>query len=60
LPGKQQPFAKEGEGYLEHIKEWYPHREDPNVMFLIYEEMKQVYLRIYRGCETRQNYGVNC
>jgi len=35
-------MSKEGEGYLEHVREWYEHRNNENVLLLVYEEMKQV------------------
>nr|CAB3266700.1 sulfotransferase 1C2-like [Phallusia mammillata] len=41
LAGNQYAFAKKGEGYLECIKEWYKHKNDENVLFLVYEEMKK-------------------
>lgn len=28
--------------YMEIIREWYPHRNDPNTMYLYYEDMKKV------------------
>ncbi|CAK8692823.1 unnamed protein product [Clavelina lepadiformis] len=40
-PRKQSMFAKEGEGYLEHIRSWYQHKDDENVLFLCFEEMKR-------------------
>ena len=27
--------------YSEHLLSWWPHRNDPNVLFLVYEEMKE-------------------
>ncbi|XP_076822462.1 amine sulfotransferase-like [Clavelina lepadiformis] len=41
LTGQHKLFAKEGEGYLEHIKEWYPHRNDSNIMFVTFEDLKE-------------------
>ncbi|XP_078492157.1 sulfotransferase 6B1-like [Ciona intestinalis] len=30
---------KEGEWYMEHLLSWYPHRNDSNVMFVVYEDL---------------------
>ena len=40
--GEHKLFAKKGEGYLEHLKEWYPHQNDSNVLFAFYEDLKKV------------------
>ncbi|XP_002123224.2 amine sulfotransferase-like [Ciona intestinalis] len=32
---------KKGENYLDHILSWYPHRNDDNVMFICYEDIKK-------------------
>nr|CAB3266699.1 sulfotransferase 1C2-like [Phallusia mammillata] len=37
----QGVFSKPGEGYLEHVTEWYRHKNDENIMFLAYEDLKQ-------------------
>ena len=39
-------FSKEGEWYPDHILSWYPYRNDDNVLFLMYEEMKKVSLAV--------------
>ncbi|CAK8681091.1 unnamed protein product [Clavelina lepadiformis] len=39
--GKQPVHSKEGEWYPDHILSWYPYRNDDNVLFLMYEEMKK-------------------
>ncbi|CAK8692759.1 amine sulfotransferase-like [Clavelina lepadiformis] len=39
--GEHKLFAKKGEGYLEHLKEWYPHQNDSNVLFVYYEDLKK-------------------
>ncbi|CAK8681095.1 unnamed protein product [Clavelina lepadiformis] len=39
--GKQPVHLKEGEWYPDHILSWYPYRNDDNVLFLMYEEMKK-------------------
>ncbi|CAK8692762.1 unnamed protein product [Clavelina lepadiformis] len=39
--GEHKLFAKKGEGYLEHLKEWYPHQNDSNVLFAFYEDLKK-------------------
>ncbi|CAK8692764.1 sulfotransferase 1B1-like [Clavelina lepadiformis] len=41
IAGEQKLFAKKGEGYLEHLKEWYPHQNDSNVLFVYYEDLKK-------------------
>nr|XP_009859123.2 sulfotransferase 1C2-like [Ciona intestinalis] len=41
LQGKHSWFVKKGEGYLDHVLSWYPHRFDDNVMLVYYEDMKQ-------------------
>ncbi|CAK8692758.1 sulfotransferase 1B1-like [Clavelina lepadiformis] len=41
LKGEHKLFAKKGEGYLEHLKEWYPHQNDNNVLFVHYEDLKK-------------------
>ncbi|XP_076816857.1 amine sulfotransferase-like [Clavelina lepadiformis] len=41
INGQQSMCAKEGEGYLEHIRSWYQHKDDENVLFLCFEEMKK-------------------
>jgi hypothetical protein len=44
--------------YWAHIRSWWPHRHDPNVLFLCYEEMKEDLPRTVRrvaafiGCEV--------
>ncbi|XP_078489376.1 cytosolic sulfotransferase 3-like [Ciona intestinalis] len=37
--GKQLLGNKEGEWYMEHLLSWYPHRNDSNVMFVVYEDL---------------------
>nr|XP_002120509.2 amine sulfotransferase-like [Ciona intestinalis] len=42
LEGRGIQFnLKKGENYLDHILSWYPHRNDDNVMFVCYEDMKK-------------------
>ncbi|XP_076818062.1 amine sulfotransferase-like isoform X2 [Clavelina lepadiformis] len=41
INGNNTQFAKEGEGYLEHIRSWHQHKDDENVLFLCFEEMKK-------------------
>lgn len=33
--------AKRPTSYWAHVRSWWPHRHDPNVLFLCYEDMKQ-------------------
>lgn len=40
--GKQKVFAKDGEGYLEHVRDWNEHRSDGNALFIVYEDLKKV------------------
>jgi len=35
-------MAKEGEGYLEHVRDWWERFNDDNVMVLVFEKMKEV------------------
>ena len=50
--------AKRANPYWAHIRSWWPHRNDPEVLFLCYEDMKQdLPLTIQRiatfiGCEV--------
>ncbi|CAK8674894.1 unnamed protein product [Clavelina lepadiformis] len=39
--GKMPMGMKNGQWYLDHILTWYPHRDDKNVMFIYYEDMKR-------------------
>ncbi|XP_076812066.1 cytosolic sulfotransferase 3-like [Clavelina lepadiformis] len=41
ISGKQANCAKEGEWYPDHILSWYPYRNDDNVMFMAYEDLKK-------------------
>ncbi|XP_076811758.1 sulfotransferase 1C2-like [Clavelina lepadiformis] len=41
ISGKQPVHLKEGEWYPDHILSWYPYRNDDNVLFLMYEEIKK-------------------
>ena len=33
---------KEGEWYPDHILSWYPYRDQENVLFVMYEDLKKV------------------
>nr|XP_026694975.1 amine sulfotransferase-like isoform X1 [Ciona intestinalis]XP_026694978.1 amine sulfotransferase-like isoform X1 [Ciona intestinalis] len=41
ITGKQNVLAKDGEGYLEHVRDWAKHKNDSNAMFLMYEDIRQ-------------------
>nr|XP_026691622.1 bile salt sulfotransferase-like [Ciona intestinalis] len=41
ISGKQQMTNKEGEYYMEHLLSWYPHRNDENVLFVVFEDLKK-------------------
>ncbi|XP_078489794.1 sulfotransferase 2A1-like [Ciona intestinalis] len=41
ISGKQQMTNIEGEYYMEHLLSWYPHRNDENVLFVVFEDLKK-------------------
>nr|XP_039271504.1 sulfotransferase 6B1-like isoform X1 [Styela clava] len=41
IQGKQLTFMKDGDCYAEHILGWYKHKDEDNVMFIYYEDMKR-------------------
>ncbi|XP_078487667.1 sulfotransferase 1C2-like [Ciona intestinalis] len=41
IEGNQGYFGKQGEGYLEHVRDWYKHKDDPNILFVMYEDLQQ-------------------
>nr|XP_039271537.1 sulfotransferase 6B1-like [Styela clava] len=41
VQGKQITFMKDGEWYPDHILGWYKHKDEDNVMFIYYEDLKR-------------------
>ncbi|XP_076813617.1 sulfotransferase 1C2-like [Clavelina lepadiformis] len=41
INGKQPMSDKEGEWYPDHILSWYPYRDQENVLFVMYEDLKK-------------------
>lgn len=33
--------SRRAQGYWSHLRSWWPHRNDPDVLFMCYEDMKQ-------------------
>ncbi|XP_078486284.1 sulfotransferase 1C2-like, partial [Ciona intestinalis] len=41
IEGSQRFFGLKNEGYLHHVRGWYDHKGDPNILFISFEDLKR-------------------